>query len=57
LIEPIIRVVAALARLRVAEAKETLKAFGLLWVDLGGILSRHYRLRRERFGAKNVERL
>jgi GT2 family glycosyltransferase len=55
LIEPVIRVMAALGRLRMAEAKATLKAFGLLWVDLGQILSTHYRLRRGGFGAEYVE--
>jgi N-acetylglucosaminyl-diphospho-decaprenol L-rhamnosyltransferase len=55
LIEPAIRTMAALGKLSMAEAKETLKAFGLLWIDLGGILSTHYRLGRDRPGAKNVE--
>jgi N-acetylglucosaminyl-diphospho-decaprenol L-rhamnosyltransferase len=54
LVEPIIRVMAALGRLRVVEVKATLEAFVLLWLDLGGILNTHYRLRRERPGAENV---
>lgn len=55
LIEPAIRILAALGKRRIVDAKATLEAFGLLWLDLGGILSTHYRLRRERSGAVNVE--
>jgi N-acetylglucosaminyl-diphospho-decaprenol L-rhamnosyltransferase len=56
LLEPAIRIVAAIAKLKPLEAKETLKAFGLLWVDLGEIWSTHYR-RREGSGAEDVERV
>jgi N-acetylglucosaminyl-diphospho-decaprenol L-rhamnosyltransferase len=55
LVEPIIRIMAAVGRLRVVEIKATLQAFGLLWLDLAGILNTHYRLRREWPGAENVE--
>jgi GT2 family glycosyltransferase len=55
LVEPIIRVMAALGRLSVVDVKATIEAFKLLWLDLGGILRTHYRLRRERPGAENVE--
>jgi GT2 family glycosyltransferase len=55
LIEPAIRILAALGKRRLADAKATLQAFGLLWLDLGQILSTHWRLRRECSGAMNVE--
>jgi hypothetical protein len=55
LAEPVIRCFAALGRLRIGQARDTLQAFALLWVDLKTIMSTHYRFGRARSGAEYVE--
>lgn len=55
LVEPAVRLAAALARLRIGEAKETLRGFGLLWLDLGRMLSTHARLSARAPEPRNVE--